>query len=45
MFISMELITGMSVGLEYIDKSEKFDEVGWVFIIDLLILRIMVENL
>ena len=43
MIISLEFISGCMLGVEYIDKSELYDETGWCFVIDLLIIRIVLD--
>lgn len=44
MFVSVEFITGCMVGVELVDKRLVGDEKGWIFVLDLLIIRIMFDN-
>jgi hypothetical protein len=45
MIVGLEFIAGMMLGVEFITKEEFFDdETGWILIIDLLIVRIMIEK-
>lgn len=45
MFITFELISGVSLGMQLITKQEiGEDESGWYFILELLIFRIIVEK-
>lgn len=44
MFVSVEFITGMMVGVELVDKRLVGDESGWIFVIDLFIVRLMFDN-
>lgn len=46
MIITLEWITGVNLGFELVDKSQIYEmnEEGWIIIIDLLILRVLLEN-
>jgi len=45
MFITFELISGVSLGMQIITKEELGDdESGWYFILELLIVRIIIDK-
>jgi hypothetical protein len=45
MFITFELISGVSLGMQLITKQELGDdENGWYFILELLIVRIIIDK-
>lgn len=44
MFVSVEFITGMMVGVELVDKRLVGEEEGWIFVLDLFIIRLMIDN-
>jgi hypothetical protein len=44
MFISVEFITGMMLGFELVDKRMLGEESGYVVVIDLFIIRLMIDN-
>jgi len=44
MFVTIELISGVSLGTQFISKSDLEDGDGWYLIIELLIFRIIVEK-
>lgn len=45
MFITFELISGVSLGMQLITKQELGDdESGWYFILELLIVRIIIDK-
>lgn len=46
MIISLEFITGIAIGIEFIDKENVTDdEVGWFIVVDLFIIRIVFDKL
>lgn len=43
--LRLELISGMSLGIEFLDRADFYEgEEGWIIVLDLLILRFMVEK-
>ena len=44
MFISVEFITGIMLGFELVDKRMLGEESGYVVVIDLFIIRLMIDN-
>lgn len=44
MLVSVEFITGMMVGVELVDKRLVGEESGWIFVLDLFIIRLMIDN-
>lgn len=44
MFVSVEFITGMMVGFELVDKRLVGEESGWVIVVDLFIIRLMIDK-
>ena len=44
MFVSVEFITGCMVGVELVDKRLVGEESGWIFVLDLFIIRLMIDN-
>lgn len=45
MFVQFNFISGMSVGIEWHSKQEMGeDDEGWYLVIDLLILRILIDK-
>ena len=44
MLVSVEFITGMMVGVELVDKRLVGEESGWMFVLDLFIIRLMIDN-
>ena len=44
MFVSVEFIMGMMVGVELVDKRLVGEESGWIFVLDLFIIRLMIDN-
>jgi hypothetical protein len=44
MFISVEFITGMMLGFELVDKRMLGEESGYVVVIDLFIIRLMIDK-
>ena len=44
MFISFEPITGVGLGIEWIGKDTLEEGKGWYLIIELLILRIIIDK-
>lgn len=46
MMISLEFITGVAVGIEFIDKAVVTDdETGWFLVVDLFIIRVVFDKL
>jgi hypothetical protein len=43
MLISLEFISGVMLGFEYINKADVSDEVGWYLVVDLVILRLVFD--
>ena len=43
MYISIGFITGVSLGFEFIEKHEFSEEFGYVFAVDLLIVRLIFD--
>ena len=45
MFITFEFISGVSLGVQFITKQQiGEDESGWYFILELLIVRIIIDK-